>query len=119
MAKQPLKCFNCASCEANLRGGGSTQEYIPWNKYPQGERIYRMGQGFSHMLQMMTSEFVQTFEHNDKDSKESNINLSVENDSNMNSKSLNKIRAKTTGRNDIRIQNSEKKSIKNKNNYNK
>ena len=32
------------------------------------------------------------------------------------SKSLNKIRAKTTGRNDIRIQNSEKKSIKNKNN---
>ena len=91
MAKQPLKCFNCASCEANLRGGGSTQEYIPWNKYPQGERIYRMGQGFSHMLQMMTSEFVQTFEHNDKDSKESNINLSVENDSNMNSKSLNKI----------------------------
>ena len=91
MAKQPLKCFNCASCEANLRNNSQPQEYIPWNKYPQGERIYRMGQGFSHMLQMMTSEFVQTFEqHGDKDSKE-NINLSIENDSNANSKSANKI----------------------------
>ena len=89
MAKQPLKCFNCASCEANIKNTGATQEYIPWNKYPQGERIYRMGQGFSHMLQMMTSEFVQTFEHNDKDNKD--INFSVENDSNVNSKSVNKV----------------------------
>ena len=89
MAKQPLKCFNCASCEANIKSSAANQEYIPWNKYPQGERIYRMGQGFSHMLQMMTSEFVQTFEHNDKDNKE--INLSIENDSNMNNKSANKI----------------------------
>jgi hypothetical protein len=65
MAKQPLKCFNCASCEANIKNTNPTQEYIPWNKYPAGERIYRMGQGFSHMLQMMTSEFVKTFDHND------------------------------------------------------
>jgi len=92
MAKQPLKCFNCASCEANLKNNGPSQEYIPWNKYPQGERIYRMGQGFSHMLQMMTSEFVQTFEQHerDKDNKE-NINLSIENDQSANTKSTNKI----------------------------
>ena len=90
MAKQPLKCFNCASCEANIKNTGASNEYIPWNKYPQGERIYRMGQGFSHMLQMMTSEFVQTFEHNnEKDNKE--INFSVENDSNANSKTVNKM----------------------------
>ena len=68
MAKQPLKCFNCASCEANIKNTSPTQEYIPWNKYPQGERIYRMGQGFSHMLQMMTSEFVKTLEHNENNS---------------------------------------------------
>ena len=90
MAKQPLKCFNCASCEANIKNTGASNEYIPWNKYPQGERIYRMGQGFSHMLQMMTSEFVQTFEHNnEKDNKD--INFSVENDSNANSKTVNKM----------------------------
>ena len=92
MAKQPLKCFNCASCEANLKNNGISQDYIPWNKYPQGERIYRMGQGFSHMLQMMTSEFVQTFEHNEKDTKDNNnINLSIENDyPSFNNKSVNK-----------------------------
>ena len=92
MAKQPLKCFNCASCEANLKNNGINQDYIPWNKYPQGERIYRMGQGFSHMLQMMTSEFVQTFEHNEKDTKDNNnINLSIENDyPSFNNKSVNK-----------------------------
>ena len=101
MAKQPLKCFNCASCEANIKENATNQEYIPWNKYPQGERIYRMGQGFSHMLQMMTSEFVQTFEHNEKDkeSKDNNKNfdLSIENESlNINSKSSNKINNNNT-----------------------
>ena len=91
MAKQPLKCFNCASCEANIKNNLANQDYIPWNKYPQGERIYRMGQGFSHMLQMMTSEFVQTFEHSEKDNKDSNINFSIENDSpNPNNKTTNK-----------------------------
>ena len=78
MAKQPLKCFNCASCEANIKNSASTQEYIPWNKYPAGERIYRMGQGFSHMLQMMTSEFVKTFDHNDSNNN-FNINSESEN----------------------------------------
>ena len=74
MAKQPLKCFNCASCEANIKNTQPVQEYIPWNKYPQGERIYRMGQGFSHMLQMMTSEFVKTFENPIENNTALNIN---------------------------------------------
>ena len=74
MAKQPLKCFNCASCEANIKNASPTQEYIPWNKYPAGERIYRMGQGFSHMLQMMTSEFVKTLDHNYNNNNTFNFN---------------------------------------------
>ena len=77
MAKQPLKCFNCASCEANIKNAATTQEYIPWNKYPAGERIYRMGQGFSHMLQMMTSEFAKTFDHNDNNNT---FNINSENE---------------------------------------
>ena len=111
MAKQPLKCFNCASCEANLKNNGINQDYIPWNKYPQGERIYRMGQGFSHMLQMMTSEFVQTFEHNEKDTKDNNnINLSIENDyPSFNNKSVNK--AFNTINNNNNILNQNEKSL--------
>ena len=107
MAKQPLKCFNCASCEANLKNNGISQDYIPWNKYPQGERIYRMGQGFSHMLQMMTSEFVQTFEHNEKDTKDNNnINLSIENDyPSFNNKSVNKAFNSINNNNNILNQN--------------
>ena len=80
MAKQPLKCFNCASCEANIKNTNPIQEYIPWNKYPQGEKIYRMGQGFSHMLQMMTSEFVRTFGDNNNAG-----NINSDNEANKNS----------------------------------
>jgi len=63
LAKRPLKCFNCASCEANIKDDNyNTADYLPWKKYPRGEKIHRMGQGFSHMLQMMTSEFVKSIE---------------------------------------------------------
>ena len=34
-------------------------------EYPQGDKIHRMGQGFSHMLQMMTSEFIRSLERTD------------------------------------------------------
>ena len=63
LAKRPLKCFNCASCEDNIKNENyNTADYLPWKKYPRGEKIHRMGQGFSHMLQMMTSEFIKSIE---------------------------------------------------------
>ena len=66
LAKRPLKCFNCASCEANIKNDNyNTADYLPWKKYPRGEKIHRMGQGFSHMLQMMTSEFIKSIEKNE------------------------------------------------------
>jgi hypothetical protein len=65
LAKKPLKCFNCASCEANIKNDYNSADYLPWKKYPKGEKIHRMGQGFSHMLQMMTSEFVKSIERNE------------------------------------------------------
>ena len=67
MAKQPIGCFNCASCEANIKNVHPSNEYLPWNKYPQQDKIYRMGKGFSHMLQMMTSEFVKSIGNAQKD----------------------------------------------------
>ena len=66
LAKRPLKCFNCASCQANIKNDyNNVADYLPWKKYPKGEKIHRMGQGFSHMLQMMTSEFVKSIERNE------------------------------------------------------
>ena len=62
LAKRPLKCFNCASCEANIKNEYASADYLPWKKYPKGDKIHRMGQGFSHMLQMMTSEFVKSIQ---------------------------------------------------------
>ena len=84
LAKRPLKCFNCASCEANIKNDYSVADYLAWKKYPRGEKIHRMGQGFSHMLQMMTSEFVKSIEKNEfpqefeMSSRNNNNNLSTQ-----------------------------------------
>ena len=61
LAKKPLKCFNCATCEAHIRNQNPPDEYISWNKYPpqsEKDRNNRFGRGFSHMLQMMTYDFI-------------------------------------------------------------
>ena len=66
LAKRPLNNFKCASCEANLEKMNSNQEYLPWNKYPaRDEKSYRMGSGFSHVLQMMSSELVKNYDKKD------------------------------------------------------
>ena len=76
MGKKPIGCFNCATCEANIKNENPSNEYLVWNKYPQQDKIYRMGQGFSHMLQMMTSEFIKSIgnaqKENDNDSSSKN-----------------------------------------------
>ena len=81
MAKQPLKCFNCATCESNIKNVTPPNDYLPWNKYPPGDRIYRMGQGFSHMLQMMTNEFIKNIE---KHSNENNANYNEQSHKSLN-----------------------------------
>ena len=55
LAKKPINTM-CASCESyigELKGSGT---YIPWNKYPNkdpNDKLYRLGSGFSKMLQMI------------------------------------------------------------------
>ena len=56
LAKQPIGCFNCASCEANIKNVSNSNEYIPWNKYPQGDRQYHIGPGFSRLLQKIGND---------------------------------------------------------------
>ena len=62
LAKKPLNNYLCASCESVIRGElDKRSEYIAWNKYPQREeKTYRMGHGFSRMLQMVNDDIMKS-----------------------------------------------------------
>ena len=80
LAKRNSKCFNCATCEANIKNENyTTADYLAWKKYPRGEKIHRMGQGFSHMLEMVSSEFAKSIERNDFQNENNNNILNSEN----------------------------------------
>ena len=57
IAKKPLGGNICASCEAYIGDLKSKDDFIGWNKYPnrdkEKEKNYRIGNGFSHMLNML------------------------------------------------------------------
>ena len=88
IAKKPLGGYSCASCEAYLGELKKSQDYMPWNKYPNRERDknFRLGNGFSKMLNMLNVDFRNQIEQirdntyesdNEKDgrnSAEKNIN---------------------------------------------
>ena len=59
IAKKPLGGYSCASCEAYLGELKKSQDYMPWNKYPNREREknFRLGNGFSKMLNMLNIDF--------------------------------------------------------------
>ena len=83
LAKQPLKCFNCASCEANIKNEKPTEEYLAWNKYPQNVKKSQIGKGFSHLLQMMTYELVNSIEPKDFVPLSEENNTNIENNNNL------------------------------------
>ena len=60
LAKKPINNYVCASCEANIRGElDKRTEFVPWNRYPQrDEKAYRIGHGFSRMLQMVNEDII-------------------------------------------------------------
>ena len=63
LAKKPLSNYQCASCESNLKDLTAKYEYLPWNKYPVREdKAYRMGHGFSRMLQMVNMDILKSAE---------------------------------------------------------
>ena len=58
LAKKPITNL-CASCEAYIGELRDNNSYQPWNKYPMkdpNDKVYRLGNGFSKMLQMITSD---------------------------------------------------------------
>ena len=54
LAKKPVGGFSCASCESYIGELKDKGDYVTWNKYPQRniEKNYRVGNGFSRMLNM-------------------------------------------------------------------
>ena len=70
LAKKPINSNICASCESYIGDLKDNSPYVPWNKYPlrdQGDKAYRLGNGFSKMLQMIQVE------ENDKKNVNNNI----------------------------------------------
>ena len=84
LAKKPLSKFLCASCESVLKGELDNRcDYIAWNKYPsREEKNYRMGHGFSRMLQMVNDDIM-------KNTNTDNINNDFFNNINSNNNYVN------------------------------
>ena len=56
LASKPIGGYKCASCESYLGDLNENNQHLPWNKIPNrdpSERLYRVGNGFSRMLQML------------------------------------------------------------------
>jgi len=56
LAKKSLNANLCASCESYIGDLKDNSNFQPWNKYPlrdPNDKVYRLGNGFSKMLQMM------------------------------------------------------------------
>ena len=70
LAKKPINGYSCASCESYLGFlKDDAKKFIPWNRLPVHEnedKIYRMGSGYSKMLQMINFN------------KDGNVNISPE-----------------------------------------
>ena len=69
IATKPLGGYKCASCESYLGELKNKESYLFWNKYPQREsdKNYRVGNGFSRMLNMLNVDLKNNEFSNDKD----------------------------------------------------
>lgn len=65
LAKKPLNSYLCASCDSFIGEiGNNKSEFVPWNKLQQRDENvkYRMGHGFSRMLQMVNMNILKSCE---------------------------------------------------------
>ena len=84
LAKKLIGGHICASCEAYIGDLKDKDDFLVWNKYPnrEKEKNYRMGNGFSHMLNMLNLEMkaqdnntniYNTFEENNNNATDNEI----------------------------------------------
>ena len=63
LAKKPLNYYLCASCESYIGDLKNKNIYLPWNKIPSHDsKKYRMGNGFSRMLQLVNMDLMKSAE---------------------------------------------------------
>ena len=64
LAKKPIGGYSCAACEKYLGDLKENGEHVPWNKYPKRDKDknYRVGNGFSRMLNMLNLDIKSTVE---------------------------------------------------------
>ena len=88
LAKKPISNFLCASCESVIKDMNVKSDYVPWNKYPHREEStkYRMGHGFSRMLQMVNTDLLRS-----QELKENGKNYASDDEKIANSKDLHRI----------------------------
>ena len=86
LAKKPINGYSCAACESYLGDlSNDIKKHVPWNRLPLRETsdsLYRMGSGYSKMLQMIN------FDNNgnvsiNPDMNNEEINVLISSDSNM------------------------------------
>ena len=63
LAKHPMNCFNCATCDNSIKIENPKEEYIPWNKIMPNKN-YRIGKGFSHILERMSFDLINNIDDN-------------------------------------------------------
>lgn len=74
LAKQPIKCFNCATCDNDIKIDSQRgEEYVPWNKILPNNRSYRLGKGFSHMLEKISYDIIKSEEENNEGKENTQI----------------------------------------------
>ena len=110
IAKKPIQGYSCAACESYIGElNKDVKKYVPWNRLPfreNGENLYRLGNGYSKMLQMInfdingnvnlspdTNEDIHTIISNDSNGMNS-FNIKCKNN-NQNNQNNNNIMGKT------------------------
>ena len=82
LAKKPINNYLCASCESYIGDLKQKNDYLHWNKFsPREGKKYRMGQGFSHMLQMVNMDLM-------KNAEKINDDFSIKFEENKNKKNI-------------------------------
>ena len=72
LAKNPIKCFNCASCNNDLKVDSPKEEYIHWKRILPTNRSYNQGKGYSHILEKMSNGLI----NNNDEKNDSKIDIS-------------------------------------------
>ena len=91
LAKHPMKCFNCASCNNDIKIEPQKDEYIPWNRILPSTRSYRQGKGYSHVLEKMSNDFI----NNNDEKNESKEKVTLNQDKDIKNSSTNNINSST------------------------